>query len=158
MDDRIFIGKKYAEAVKGIKAEWLKTTDSRWYDYVVGLPSDLQVTYLVVVVHNQVFNGGFHQYFFNGYGQFAKETIRSLIKINAPRRAELLVKALKLVNKEGWPDNVFRERLLKKDLRQLFVDDDLFEPLNQLDIQYYDYDDKEEEDIVQRLSNYLQNP
>jgi hypothetical protein len=158
MNDQIIIKEKYAEAVKGIKAEWLMTTDSRWYDYVVGLPSDQQVTYLVIVVHNQVFNGGFHQYFFNGYGQFAKETISALIKISALKRGELLVKALKIVNSENDPDHVFREKLLKKDLRPLFVDDDLFESLNQLDVQYYEYDDKEEEDVAQLLSNYLQNP
>ena len=157
MHDQIIINKKYAEAVKGIKEEWLKTTDSRWYDYVVGLPADLQVTYLVVVVHNQVFNGGVHQYFLNGYGQFAKETISALTKISALKRAELLVKALKIVNRENDPDHVFREKLLKKDLRSLFIDDDLFEPLNQFDVQYYAHDDRGEEDIVQLLTNYLQD-
>jgi hypothetical protein len=29
------ITKKYAEAVQGIKEEWLERTDNRWYDYVI---------------------------------------------------------------------------------------------------------------------------
>ena len=155
MNDQTIIERKYAEAVKGIKEEWFITADSRWYDHVIELPGDLQNTYLIVVMYNQVFNGGFQQYFVNGYGQFAKETIRALIKINALGRAELLAKALEIVNKENDPDNVFRERLLKKDIRQLFVDDDLAEPLDQLDAQCYDYEEKE--NITQLLSAYLRS-
>jgi hypothetical protein len=84
-----------------------------------------------------------------------KKQISALIKIKASGKAELLAKALKIVNKDNDPDNVFRERLSKKDIRQLFVDDDLFDPLYQLDTQYYAYDDRQEEDVVQLLTNYL---
>jgi hypothetical protein len=152
MTDLEIIDKKYAEAVSGIKHEWLVTTTSEWYQYVANLPESLRITYLIVIFHNQVFNGGFHQYFANGYGQFAIETIDALIKIGAPEKAEILRVALKTVNVTNDSDAIFRERLLKNDIEALFANDTLFNPLNELDNQYYD---NESEDEEQLLGNYL---
>jgi hypothetical protein len=116
MSNSEIITKKYAEAVQGIKAEWFEKPDNKWYDYLINLPIELQTTYLLIVLHNQVFNGGFHQYFVNGYGQFAKETIDALIEIGAFRKAELLKKALDEVNAENDSLEVFREKLITKDI------------------------------------------
>ncbi|MPT34194.1 MAG: DUF4375 domain-containing protein, partial [Flavobacterium sp.] len=98
------IEEKYAEAVKGIKEkeEWSNEPNTKWYKYIIGLPVQLQICYLIVVFHNQIFNGGFHQYFVNGYGQFAKETIDALKTIGALKKAELLEEALKIVNSESY--------------------------------------------------------
>jgi hypothetical protein len=152
MDNAKIIEEKYAEAVQGFREEWLVVINENWYNHIVNLQAPLQITYMVVVMHNQVFNGGFHQYFVNGYGQFAKETIDSLTQINAIKRADLLRKALLLVNKENLPDHVFRELLLKKKLDALVVSDELDEPLDELDSIYYNIED---EDIVELLGNYL---
>ncbi|AQX06614.1 DMP19 family protein [Elizabethkingia meningoseptica] len=76
MDDNIsLIENTYSEATKGIKEEWFYTDIPYWYSYIVNLPKKLRTTYLIVILENQVSNGGFHQYFINAYGQFAKETI-----------------------------------------------------------------------------------
>ena len=69
------IEKTHLEATKGIKEEWFVSEVPHWYSYVVNLPKHLQTTYLTALLENKVLNGGFHQYFANSYGQFAKETI-----------------------------------------------------------------------------------
>jgi hypothetical protein len=152
MNNSEIIEREYAKAAKGLKEEWLTNISSKWYEYIIGLPIHLQITYLVVVFHNQIFNGGFHQYFVNGYGQFASETIKSLVKIGAQKKAELLKKAFITVNAEHNTDIVFRKRLLEKDINPLFVSNELFEPLDKLDSKYYAC---EQEDIELLLSDYL---
>jgi len=155
MSNSEIIEKKYTEAVQGIKEEWFLNSDSSWYDYIVELPRDLKVTYLVTILHNEVFNGGFHQYFVNGYGQFAAQTIPVLIEIGALRKAELLKKALSLVNRDNATDIIFRKRLLNRSIRTLFDDDTLFDPLDQLDKEYYQCEEVEEVEV--QLGRYLLN-
>lgn len=144
---------KYAESVQGIKEEWFVDNSNNWYNYIMQLPTELKITYLVVVLHNQVFNGGFHQYFINGYGQFSKATINALLEIKAINKAELLEKALKLVSADIDNDAIFRKKLLNKEINNLFQNDILFEPLDKLDSKYYK---NEDENIEQLLGNYLQ--
>ena len=152
MDDIDIVEKKYAEAVQGIKEEWFENANNKWYDYIVELPIQLRNTYLVVILHNQVFNGGFHQYFVNGYGQFAKVTINALIEIGAIQKAELLAEAFDIVNVENNAYEVFRNKLLKKEIKALFVRDDLSDSLDKLDSVYYEND---VDDINQLLGRYL---
>ncbi|GAB3933651.1 DMP19 family protein [Mucilaginibacter myungsuensis] len=142
----------YSRAVEGIQKNWFLNRNTDWYDYVVSLPIELKITYLVIVVHNQVVNGGFHQYFVNGYGQFAKETIIALLDIGASKRAKLLEKSFEMVNNDNISIEVFRERLLDKDIESFFISDELYEPLDELDTQYYNIID-EEIDVL--LGNYL---
>ncbi len=148
------IEKKYQEAVRGIKEEWLLSTNNNWYNYITSLPVLLQVTYMIVVFHNQVYNGGFHQYFVNKYGQFAKQTINFLIQIKATNKAGLLQRALLIVNNQTMPEIIFREKLLEMDLNDLFKSNKLDKKLGELDNMYYD---SENEDIMQLLGNYLRD-
>ncbi len=150
MDDNL-IDKVYAEAVSGIREEWLCSTGSEWYEYLKGLPSVQQVVYMVVVLHNQVVNGGFHQYFSNAYGQFADMTVNCLHAIGANEKASLLAEALDAVNYENLEMPQFREALLNFRLRKLFDGDDLFDPLDRLDDRYCDTD----EDVFELLLMYL---
>lgn len=148
------IEKTYAEAVKGIKEDWLLNSSTDWYDYVVNLPIHLRVTYLVVVLHDQVFNGGFHQYLVNGYGQFVKETIVSLLDIGALKRSTLLETAFKMVNANNVSMEVFRKQILDKTIESLFVTDELYATLDELDIEYYNLVDEELEVL---LVSYLES-
>jgi hypothetical protein len=152
MTNQEIIEKKYLEAVKGIKEEWFTEVTAEWYNYIIELPEDLLTTYLVIVLHNQVFNGGFHQYFVNGYGQFASETIEALERIGASKKAGYLKNAFEIVNSENDIDVVFREKLLSREIKELFIEDDLFDPLDELDTQYYN---EEKESIEDLLANYL---
>lgn len=151
MNNNEIICEKYREAATGIKEDWLNADTSKWFDYVISLPLQLQITYLIVILDTQIINGGFHQYFVNGYGQFAKETIMALIEIGAFKKAELLKEALLKVNNENLNDEQFRKKLLLKGIIDLFKNDSLFEPLDKLDNAYYE----NEEEIEQLLGSYL---
>lgn len=155
MNNQEIIERNYAEAVKGLKDEWFSSYSPQWYEYVIGLPAHLLNTYLTVLVDNQVYNGGFDQYFVNGYGQFAIETIQALQEIGAIRKADLLRKAYERINIDGEENSVFRQRILNKKVESLFTDNDLNKFLNELDNEYYETD---QEDIEQLLGNYLMFP
>lgn len=155
MNNQELIEKTYLESTRGIKEDWFVSDVPHWYSYVINLPKHLQVTYLTVVLENQVLNGGFHQYFANSYGQFAKETIDALIEIGAFKKSNLLDKALNIVQDESMSDEEFRKELVNKTLKKLFKYDDLFDPLEELDDIYYDMED---EDIADLLGNYLNKP
>lgn len=149
---QILIEKYYQEAVKGIKEEWFYDISiPNWYSYVVNLPQKPKITYLIIVFNNQVFNGGFHQYFINGYGQFAIETIEALLEIGAFESSNLLQKAYSLVNSNNNSDLEFRDNLLNKKIEDLFSKDVLNKPLEELDDMYYD----KKEDIENLLGMFL---
>lgn len=149
------IEEKYKEATAGINEGWLISGSNEWFNYVTNLPDDLKITYLIVVFYNQVINGGFHQYFVNGYGQFSNETVQALQKIGAAQKANFLKEAYSLVNKDNFTNEDFRQKLLKKEMPHLFIEDDLFEPLDMLDRQYYSTE--YEEDISILLTRFLNN-
>lgn len=152
MDNREIIEKFYLQSTKGIKDEWFVSDIPYWYSYIINLPEHLKTTYLTVILESQVFNGGFDQYFANGYGQFAKETIDSLILIGAFKKSNLLEKALNIVKDDAITDDEFRKQLLNKTLKKLFKEDVLYESLSQLDDSYYDIED---EDVEYLLADYL---
>jgi len=90
----------------------------------------------------------------NGYGQFAEETIEALKTIGALKKADLLEESLKMVNSEKDSSHTFRKMLVEKRIPRMFSKDDLFEPLDKLDIIYYS---NEDEDIELLLGYYLQS-
>lgn len=146
------IDKTYSEAVKGLDDEVLKDCDA-WYNYVLNLPKAQQVIYTVTLLHWQVENGGFHQYFFNSYGQFAYLTIKNLKLIKASQRADLLDSAIHLVNEEYLIEDDFRHLIFNRELSKIVdFDDELFSKLNELDDKYYEL---EQENIMNLLENYL---
>ena len=145
------IEKSYSEAVRGIKEEWLSSTDPSWYGYIINLPIHSQVVYMVVVLHNQVFNGGFHQYFVNGYGQFAKNTVECLKLIGSDEKANILKDAYNIVNYEKFEEQEFRKALLERRIEKLFVTDELFDTLDEIDEKH----DNSNEDLTELLDRYL---
>ncbi len=146
------IEKSYSEAVSEIEADWLSSTDTRWYEYIISLPIHLQVVYMVVVLHKQVFNGGFHQYFSNRYGQFARKTAEYLKLIGSDEKASILTEAYNVVNYDKFDEQDFRKALLEGRIEKLFVTDDLFDALDEIDEKY----DNSNEDITELLNRYLE--
>jgi len=63
-----------------------------------------------------------------------------------------LVKALHIVQDKGMNDENFRKELVNKTLKKLFIDDDLFDPLEELGVIYYSLEDEE---ISVLLGEYL---
>ncbi len=141
----------YLEAVNGLSKKVLENCES-WYQYVLNLPVKQQVSYTVVLFDSQVNNGGFHQYFYNSYGMFAQLAVKNLNLINSHRRAEMLKTALNKVNDENLEDKLFRQAIFHQHLLKIVeFDDELFYFFNQLDYQYYNYD----EDLNSLLEAYL---
>lgn len=142
----------YSNAVKGIKEEWLANLNENWYNYISSLPEKEKVTYHIAILDEEVANGGFNQYFINGYGQFAKDTISSLKSIKANKSALILEKAYELINKEKLNDKTFRHKLLSNNIEELYdYANDLNNSLNKLDDQYSEYEDN----IAVLLVDYL---
>ena len=146
------IDKTYAEAVKGLDEEILSDCDT-WYKYVLNLPEAQQVVYTVILLHWQVENGGFHQYFFNSYGQFAYLTITNLKLIGATQRVESLDTATHLVNEEYLIEDTFRNLIFNRQISKIVdFDEMLFNKLNEIDDKYYNI---EGEDVAILLEDYL---
>jgi len=142
----------YSKAVKGLHEELLKNCND-WYNYALNLPINQQVVYTIAVLNWQVENGGFHQYFFNSYGQFAYLTIKNLKLIGADKRAELLDIATQLVNEEYLIEDTFRHLIFNREMQKIVdFDEILFNKLNELDDQYYDMG---EENVYDLLEDFL---
>lgn len=77
------IEKVYKVSVIGIKENWFQSFEGNelWYNYILNLNSPFRETYLIGILDSQVYNSGLEQYFSNGFGQFAKETIIALQEI-----------------------------------------------------------------------------
>ena len=151
MSDEEIINYYYAISVSGIKESWFSNSED-WYNYIVNLPDKERVTYLISILDKQVFNGGFNQYFVNGYGQFAKETVIALQAINANDMANILQIAYEEVNSPGYDDHTFRQKILRGEIDALYEDDDdLNNYLEYLDGKYYEYPDN----LGLLLGNYL---
>lgn len=147
------VEKYYYEAVKGIDEAVLKDNNV-WYQYILNLPIAQQIVYTIVLFHSQIDNGGFHQYFFNPYGQFVFLTLKNLKLIGSENRYNLLVKALEEVNSENLEEEKFREFVFTRKLDKIVnFEQKLFDYLNELDKEYYNL---ENEEIDVLLSNYLE--
>ncbi|MGJ1384486.1 DMP19 family protein [Sphingobacterium siyangense] len=143
----------YKKAVEKLGEATLQDKDV-WYSHILNLPEHLQVTYTVIIVDQQVFNGGFHQYFFNSYGQFAYLTIDNLRLIGAFKAADILERATNLVNADQISLNEFRRKVFDRDFSKVVdFDDELFDALSALDDEYYAL----EENLEQLLVDYLSN-
>lgn len=143
----------YKKAVKDLNETILEDKDL-WYSHIINLPEPLEITYTVVVFHQQVFNGGFHQYFFNAYGQFAYLTVDNLRLIKAFKAADILERAITHVNIEKFSLDEFRAKIFERELSRIAdFDEDLSDILEKLDDEYYDLD----EDLEQLLVDYLKD-
>jgi len=148
------IDKAYSEAVKGLNEEILDDCDV-WYNYVLKLPKAQQVVYSIILFNWQIENGGFHQYFFNSYGQFAYLTINNLKLIEASQRADLLDSATHIVNEEYFIQDKFRHLIFNREFSKIVdFDEALFDKLNDLDDKYYNM---ENENVFDLLQQYLDN-
>ncbi|WP_306565160.1 DMP19 family protein [Flavobacterium lindanitolerans] len=144
----------YKKAVEGLNQKILENKDL-WFSHILNLPEHLQVTYTVIIFDQQIFNGGFHQYFFNSYGQFAYLTIDNLRLINAVRAADILERATNLVNADQISLKEFRRKIFDRDFPKITdFDDELFDALSALDDEYDTLDENLEQLLVDYLSDF----
>ena len=86
----------------------------------------LTTPYCVWLFDAQVCNGGLHQYFWNGYGQFAYETVAYLGLLGDTERARILRQALTVLELEEPEPAILREKVHARTLLAL---NDFVEPL-----------------------------
>ncbi len=152
MDNSELIDFVYNLATEGIRSEWFENNKSiKWFDYVIGLPEKLQTTYLIGILNMQVMNGGFNQYFVNGYGQFSFITIEALKKIGSTDIADLLQQALTEVNKEDLSQDIFRQQLLNGEIVSLYDDEVLDISLAKLDDKFFEMHESLESNLAKFL-------
>lgn len=139
-------------AVKDFKEEWFLDDGQKWYDHVINLPLKERTVYLLAILEQQVNNGGFDQYFVNGYGQFALNTIDTLELIGAKTTALIVLSAYLIVNDQNLKPDVFRQKLASGEIDILFKSDYPNHHLERLDKEYYEWDDNLEILLVDFLN------
>lgn len=154
------IDSTYENAVKGIDPLWFSSNNAgyidRWYLYIDSLPVKEKHTYCILTMFDQVNNGGFHQYFFNGYGQFSVLAIEAFKDLGLIGSATLLEDAYSVVNYHHYTDQAFREALLTRTIDKLVkFDETIMAQLDQLDTKYYASEESSYEYLEEVLVTYL---
>ena len=91
-------------------------------------------------LESEVNNGGLNQYFFNASGQNCFETLRELELRGKVKTAEILRKAISLINPRKLPEAAFIEKLRKREVPEL-LDEEISQKLSELDKQFLSYPD-----------------
>lgn len=68
----------------------------------------LKMLYVTWILEGQVNNGGFFQFYWNGYGYLEKDIVLALKYFNAPQHLELFKKAISVNKREKWITKIFR--------------------------------------------------
>ncbi len=127
----------YADAVRGMTEATLLDS-RRWYEHIVSLPPPLRTTYCVFVLQVQVENGGFHQYFANSYGIFARLTVPMLVEFGAADAANFLQAAMTTLKLDRLTDNELHDVVGNRRYPARFEDVDEFgDALDLIDTGYY---------------------
>ncbi|MCB2411165.1 DMP19 family protein [Hymenobacter lucidus] len=116
----------YQRAIVDLTEEIFTAPYPSWYAHINHLPLPERLTYCVLEFDAQVNNGGLHQYFWNGYGQFGYETVAYLCLLGATTQAGILRQALTLLEAEEPVPDLLREKV---DSRTLLALNDFVEPL-----------------------------
>ena len=139
MTNEEYIDDIYSKAGEILGDQITDWTDWRkWVSTVDKLDDDLQLVYLIGILGTQVVNGGFVQYFDNSYGIFSYETLAWLRKIEAKSAANILDRALLIVNVENLQGEEFKEYIYSN-----VINETLGDQLDNLDTEYYELEEKE---------------
>ncbi|WP_020407206.1 DMP19 family protein [Hahella ganghwensis] len=106
--------------------------------YLERLGPDARLVYLLWCFDGEVHNGGFDQLFFNSLGDHCLEILESLKKIGADKSAILLEKAMRWFPESRPSAN--REKRWKQ-LEPFENDENYQSDLDQLDAEFYKYED-----------------
>jgi hypothetical protein len=107
-----------------------------WGHNLSALSYPQKVLYFNQELEREVNNGGFWQYFRNTSGNFANDTIKTLRDIDANKTSKILESAIEMFPDKKVPTD--------KDLRNRIIDDiedDAKEKWNELDKQFFKYED-----------------
>ena len=111
------------------------------------LSAQEQVAVCIHMLESEVNNGGFHQLFSNSSGLFILQTLNVLSIIRANKTKKILNKAIKIAYQKGYP------AVAKNHGIDLSESDETYDLLEDIDQQFYNYED----DLTSLVNNYLSN-
>jgi len=117
-------------------------------EYLERISKEARLVYLLWCFDGEIHNGGFDQLFFNSLGDHCSEILDSLQFVGAVKSVELLKKAM------AWFPNSLPSTDREKRWQQMepYEDDEEYEEaLDQLDDQFYKYEDN----LAELLNQYV---
>ncbi|MBP2664091.1 MAG: hypothetical protein H6Q71_2039 [Firmicutes bacterium] len=106
------------------------------YDIVTKLPNGLRYSFASLQLENEVFNGGFNQYFYNTGGEFIDEAIAAFNYFGLPKLAEVVIKAADIALEEIE----LHINTKKKGTLEAFSDSYKYTTLGEADKEFYEHD------------------
>jgi hypothetical protein len=107
-------------------------------------PPEVRVFILIWIADGEIKNGGMAQFFYNGHGEYAKETVEAFKKVGAPLKADAIKAAMDAFPKGKYPKSAEKY----SDLLEKYEDELAFLDEDELDDQYYDSPENLEKLIV----------
>jgi hypothetical protein len=105
---------------------------------------------LIDIFEGAMQEGGFHYFFENETGNFAREIVDAYKKIEAPKTANIIAKAIGLFGINNYHDN-----LTKRTAAISKLDEKVLSGWEDLDEIFFN--DEQEEDVVALIVNYIRN-
>lgn len=103
-----------------------------------------RVVYITQCVEMEVDNGGFCQYFYNSYGDFANEVVAAFTEMGATKIAEICRKAMSIYGEKVPADQDEREAFL-------LDNDEIEDVINECDDAFYE----NEEELTEISYRYI---
>jgi hypothetical protein len=70
------------------------------------MPDEVKTFFYVLYADNEINNGGFSQYFYNGYGKYAANTVQAFTEIGAPEKSALLATVMSSFPDGKYPQSI----------------------------------------------------
>jgi len=135
-----------------IRDSFTDFSDSKYWRQIVDtMNAPVSLAYRIGILNRQVMNGGFIQYFDNGYGIFAIETLNDLKTIHANLTYDLLHRCLGIINPSNYVGDRFVDYVFNQEYDPEF--DTIVSKLDPLDKEYWQIDTKE--NLESLVGNYL---
>ena len=75
-----------------------------WFEQSLeSMPLEVRNFFYILFADNEINNGGFAQYFFNGYGKYSSETVKAFNVIDAPQKGKVLEFVMKSFPEGKYP-------------------------------------------------------
>lgn len=123
------------------------------YDIVTKLPNGLRYLFASFQLENEVYNGGFNQYFYNTDGEFIDEAIASFNYFGLPKLAEIVTKAADIAIMEI--DLYIATK--KEGTLEAFSDSYKYTKLVEADDEFYQYDKSISPARIEKIRKYAED-
>lgn len=116
------------------------------------MPHEVRTFFYILYADNEINNGGFAQYFSNGYGKYAANAVAAFNEIGAPKKAVLLATVM-----ASFPDGKYPQSIEDfNDLGEIEDAENALEFLNgDFDSKYYQSGENIDELILAYVKNHF---